>query len=173
MRKSFQKTVNKSLLRLWGNPNNEATSTATATVRTNGLTLICPRNANKQKEPRDTKCRKSISQGNHFSKKIHGKSLISLKSNSRWLVSWELSGVAIFVQNSSLESSASGERVLKPVTRSLSSVLKVEMTREKKSPTREVFSSSGTCDTHWFYCYHHFVCDTHWWCFKMCVWEIG
>ena len=57
--------------------------------------------------------------------------------------SCELSGVAIFVQNSSLESSAGGERVLKPVTRSLSSVLKVEMTREKKSPTREVFSSSG------------------------------
>ena len=36
-------TVRKSWWQLWGNPNNEASSTATATVRTNGLTLICPR----------------------------------------------------------------------------------------------------------------------------------
>ena len=60
--------VRKSWWRLCGNPNNEGSSTATATVRTNGLTLICRRKqANKQKEPRDTKCERTISQENIFS----------------------------------------------------------------------------------------------------------
>ena len=158
---------------LWGNPNNEATSTATATVRTNGLTLICPRNANKQKEPRDTKCRKSISQGNHFSKKIHGKSLISLKLNSRWLGVVSCQGLQFLFKIPVWKAHLVVREFWNRWRDLCHQFLKLKWL-EKRKVQHGRCSHLLVCDKHWFDCsYHHFVYVTHWWCFKMCVWEIG